>query len=160
MRSVTSIIRLVLAICLLCGQITGGYARVVHCYDSKCSVSGISWECHANCVGDHHSRESKCDHNHCDTSAAETISVTPDAKHGIESIQSGLCGSDHHHHFISSIDLVLAAFQSSSTPEFGGPAAFLEMPAQVFEVKSTRLPIRGQVVGRYPSIPLVARLRI
>ena len=161
MHSSASILRLVLAVSLLFAQITGGFARLVHCYDSKCTTSGVRWECHVNCDGNHASEcESTCEHERCEPSASTKNAVRSDEVLGMAIIQSPPCGSDHHHHYIASIDLVLAALQSSESTDFLTSVVFFDWPLQVLGVRSLRLSSRGQDAGGHPTIPLVTRLRI
>lgn len=152
-----SILRSALAVVLLLAQSAGGLPRVVHCYDPSCESVGLDWECHAMCDGVHsHEHASDCGH---DRSEQGTVLCAEIAAGG-SILESTPCGSDHHHHYLSPVELGLIAFSAESATQASQPIALHAFRWK--RVDSLRVHLSFQSVDAECrlAVPLVTRLRI
>jgi hypothetical protein len=160
-----SFLRFALAVVLLLAQVTGGFARVVHCYDSHCESAGMNWECHVDCDGNHGAVEQSCDHqHHCNVKKGGSDDrENYDGETFGTLIGSKPCGNNHHHHYVAAVDLICMQAENSVEDHLLGlcDVACLE-PLRRLLADSGSHPLLslGRGIGFHPAIPLVLRLRI
>jgi len=154
--------RITLAVVLLLAQLTGGFARVVHCYDSHCESAGMNWECHIQCSENHGADGQTCGHQ--DDSSRNKHESDDRENHYSESlVKSAPCGSDHHHHYVAAVALICIHGEASVGDHLRGlfDVACLEPVRRLFTSHALRpLLALDRGIGFHPAIPLVLRLRI
>jgi hypothetical protein len=158
-------LRFALALVLLLAQVSGGFARVVHCYDSHCELVGMNWECHVDCDGNHGAVEQSCDHQHDGNvkKGGPDDCKNPNGEAFGTPIGSKPCGNNHHHHYVAAVELICMQAENSVEDHLLGlcDVAFLAPVLGLLPLPalSSRLEF-GRGIGFHPAIPLVLRLRI
>lgn len=158
-----AIFRLLLALLLFAAQVSGGFARVVHCYDSQCRDSGIAWDCHFECGCEAATAcHERCDHNEVDARSV----LHSDGHHEVARPSGEVCDGqhhgDHHHHYVAAVELTWMHCQWEAEDSVGICLACLDFPihrvTDFDQIRRRSQP--GQNVAVSPAIPLIMRLRI